>query len=302
MYRPLSFTPTYDAATVPVLGGTAWLDARAPWPTSIHRHPLLHLASFPTTFIRNHVPGLDLAPGLIISVFTPYLTSGEQRFEEAMNHGGRVIAHWPGREPTPSPCAPIGPLHICAGTAVAEGEAPHGGSKIGGRPYCCRMTNRRAKCSPFNSTNSILIRQLRRIEESWSGGWAICCLIATFPHLRKTAVDSSSRRLEGRAKSVARHRPAMTYQTGQEQVIAGSALNAIGLIHVQRTCIRKLWPSSGLRFLGRRPIPVSRYSLALRRQGKANASSCEPACAVRSSARSEDRYQSESLRFDFHTL
>ncbi|MGV6484512.1 DUF1963 domain-containing protein [Stenotrophomonas lactitubi] len=135
MYRPLSFIPTCDASTVPVLGGTAWLDARAPWPTSIHGNALLHLASFPTTFIRNHVPGMDLAPGLIISVFTPHLSSGEHRFEEAMSHGGRVIAHWPEREPTPSPCAPIGPLHICAGTAVAEGEAPHGGSKIGGRPY-----------------------------------------------------------------------------------------------------------------------------------------------------------------------
>ncbi|MNT32765.1 hypothetical protein D3C72_1686630 [compost metagenome] len=166
----------------------------------------------------------------------------------------------------------------------------------------CRMTTRRAKCSSFNSTNSILIRQLRRIEEFWSGGWAICCLIATFPHLRQTAVDSSSRRLEGRAKSVARLRPAMTYQTGQEQVIAGSALNAIGLIHVQRTCIRKLWPSSGLRFLGRRPIPVSRYSLALRRQGKANASSCEPACALHSNAHPEDRNQSSPLRVDLHAL
>src|SRR6185437_4193688 len=135
MYRPLSFTPIYDAATVPVLGGTAWLDARAPWPTSIHGHALLHLASFPTTFIRNHVPGLDLAPGLIISVFTPYLASGEQRFEEAMNHGGRVIAHWPGHERTASPCPPIGPLRICAGAPMAEGQAPHESSKLGGRPY-----------------------------------------------------------------------------------------------------------------------------------------------------------------------
>ncbi|UEX16860.1 DUF1963 domain-containing protein [Stenotrophomonas sp. SI-NJAU-1] len=135
MYRPLSFTTTYDAATVPVLGGSAWLDARAPWPTSIHGHALLHLASFPTTFIRNHVAGLDLAPGLIISVFTPYVASGEQRFEEAMNHGGRVIAHWLGREQATSCCALIGPLRICAGTAMAEGEAPHGSSKIGGRPF-----------------------------------------------------------------------------------------------------------------------------------------------------------------------
>ncbi|MFI8572991.1 DUF1963 domain-containing protein [Stenotrophomonas bentonitica] len=135
MYRALSFTPTYDAATVPVLGGSAWLDARAPWPTSIHGHALLHLASFPTTFIRNHVPGLNLAPGLTISVFTPYLASGEQRFEETMNHGGRVIAHWPGHEQATSCCAPIGPLRICAGTAMAEGETPHGSSKIGGQPY-----------------------------------------------------------------------------------------------------------------------------------------------------------------------
>jgi len=135
MYRALSFTPTYDATTVPVLGGSAWLDARAPWPTSIHGHALLHLASFPTTFIRYHVPGLNLAPGLTISVFTPYLASGEQRFEEAMNHGGRVIAHWPGHEQATSCCVPIGPLRICAGTAMAEGEAPHGSSKIGGQPY-----------------------------------------------------------------------------------------------------------------------------------------------------------------------
>jgi len=135
MYRALSFTPTYDATTVPVLGGSAWLDARAPWPTSIHGHALLHLASFPTTFIRYHVPGLNLAPGLTISVFTPYLASGEQRFEEAMNHGGRVIAHSPGHEQATSCCAPIGPLRICAGTAMAEGEAPHGSSKIGGQPY-----------------------------------------------------------------------------------------------------------------------------------------------------------------------
>lgn len=135
MYRPLTFTPADDVETAPVLGGTAWLEAQAPWPTSINGHALLHLASFPATFIRSQVPGLAIAPGLIISVFTPYVSSGEQRFEEAMNQGGRVIAHWPGHEPRDSPCAPIGPLRICAGTAMAEDQAPHGSSKIGGRPY-----------------------------------------------------------------------------------------------------------------------------------------------------------------------
>ncbi|EOW2137013.1 DUF1963 domain-containing protein [Stenotrophomonas sp. GD03908] len=134
MHRPLSFTYADDAMTAPVLGGTAWLDARTPWPTSIHGHALLHLASFPAAFIRNHVAGLDIAPGLSISVFTPYVASGEDRFEEAMNHGGRVIAHCPGHEPTVSPCAPIGPRRICAGTAVAEREALHGTSQIGGQP------------------------------------------------------------------------------------------------------------------------------------------------------------------------
>ncbi len=207
MYRALSFTPTYDAATVPVLGGSAWLDARAPWPTSIHGHALLHLASFPTTFIRNHVPGLNLAPGLTISVFTPYLASGEQRFEETMNHGGRVIAHWPGHEQATSCCAPIGPLRICAGTAMAEGETPHGSSKIGGQPYWLQDDeSRRARRSSFSSTNSILIKQLQHIEEFWPVEWAICCLIAIFSQLRRTAVDSSSRRLESwpcRYRSVA---------------------------------------------------------------------------------------------------
>jgi len=135
MHRPLSFSPADDATAAPVLGGTTWLDARTPWPTSIHGHALLHLASFPGAFIRSHVAGLDIAPELIISVFTPYLTSGKQRFEEAMDQGGRVIAHCPGHAPRASPCEPIGPLRICAGAATAEGEAPHGSSKIGGRPH-----------------------------------------------------------------------------------------------------------------------------------------------------------------------
>lgn len=135
MYRPLSFTPNYDAASFPVLGGSALLDASTPWPTSIHGHALLHLASFPGAFIMSHVAGLNIAPGLTISFFTPYTSSGDCRFEEAMNHGGCVIAHWPGDAPTTSPCAPIGPLRITAGTPMDEREAPHGSSKIGGRPY-----------------------------------------------------------------------------------------------------------------------------------------------------------------------
>jgi len=134
MYRPLSFTPNYDGATGPVLGGTAWLDAHTSWPTSIHGHALLHLASFPGAFIRSHVADLDIAPGLTISVFTPYTSSGDCRFEEAMNHGGCVIAHWPGDAPTTSSCAPIGPLRITAGTPMDEREALHGSSKMGGRP------------------------------------------------------------------------------------------------------------------------------------------------------------------------
>lgn len=135
MHRPLLFTPADDAMTAPVLGGTAWLDARTPWPTSLHGHALLHLASFPAAFIRSHVAGLYIAPGLSISVFTPYIPSGEQRFEEAMDQGGRVVVHWSGHEPRDSPCAPIGPLRICAGMVLSEGETPHGTSKIGGRPY-----------------------------------------------------------------------------------------------------------------------------------------------------------------------
>ncbi|GMR26505.1 hypothetical protein STENOSP10_07240 [Stenotrophomonas sepilia] len=134
MHRPLLFTPADGAMTAPVLGGTAWLDAHTPWPTSIHGHALLHLASFSAAFIRSHVAGLYIAPGLSISVFTPYITPGEQRFEEAMSHGGRAIAHWPWHEPTVSPCVPIGPRRICAGTAMDERGALQGTSQIGGRP------------------------------------------------------------------------------------------------------------------------------------------------------------------------
>ncbi|MDV3514750.1 DUF1963 domain-containing protein [Stenotrophomonas sp. C1657] len=135
MHRPLSFIPADDATTVTVLGGSPWLDARTLWPTSIHGHAPLQLASFPGAFIRSHVAGLDTAPGPIISVFTPYVASGQQRFEEVMNQGGRVIAHWPGHERTASPCPPIGPLRICAGAPMAEGQAAHESSKLGGRPY-----------------------------------------------------------------------------------------------------------------------------------------------------------------------
>ena len=137
-----------------------------PWPTSIHGHALLHLASFPAAFIRSHVAGLYIAHGLSISVFTPYITSGEQRFEEAMDQGGRVVVHWSGNEPRDSPCAPIGPLRICAGMALRRAKHLTELRKLVDGPTGCRMTNRETRRSSFSSTTSILIRQPRHIKES----------------------------------------------------------------------------------------------------------------------------------------
>ncbi|MBN3199312.1 RelA/SpoT domain-containing protein [Pectobacterium brasiliense] len=99
MFNELVFVEGNPDKGHPYLGGSPFLPASIAWPADSSGSDLLHLASFPSTFINQHIPGMELDDKLVVSVFTPYSLSSDGYIEKAMNEGGKVLAYIPTNQP-----------------------------------------------------------------------------------------------------------------------------------------------------------------------------------------------------------
>ncbi|MBN3041812.1 DUF1963 domain-containing protein [Pectobacterium brasiliense] len=99
MFNELVFVEGNTDKDHPYLGSSPFLPASIAWPTDSSGSGLLHLASFPSTFINQHIPDIELDDRLVVSVFTPYSPSSDDYIEKAMNEGGKVLAYIPTNQP-----------------------------------------------------------------------------------------------------------------------------------------------------------------------------------------------------------
>ncbi|WP_207209669.1 hypothetical protein [Pectobacterium zantedeschiae] len=109
MFNELVFVGGNPDKVHPYLGGSPFLPASITWPTDSSGSDLLHLASFPSTFINQHIPDMELDDRLVISVFTPYSLSSDSYIEKAMDEGGKVLAYFPTNQPLGRYDSPIIP-------------------------------------------------------------------------------------------------------------------------------------------------------------------------------------------------
>lgn len=133
MFKELIFIKQSQIAESPFIGGEPYLPQSTPWPTDKFGNPLLHLASLPANFIKEHIPGVTIHPELLISVFTPYSES-DQYIDTALNDGGKVIAYFPSKTHS-STYKPTLDSSLILVIDNPENDSPDNGiAKIGGTP------------------------------------------------------------------------------------------------------------------------------------------------------------------------
>lgn len=134
VFRRLPFNTPGQAKGHAFLGGGPYLPDSEIWPIDSKGNLLLHLASFPASFIRRHAPQVDIADGLCISVFTPYDKVDYHYIEVALMSGGKLIAYAPADVAT-GPMAPaFSPVLIGEPSAPAQDHKRNEVSKVGGVP------------------------------------------------------------------------------------------------------------------------------------------------------------------------
>lgn len=135
MFNELIFVEGNPDKDHPYLGDSPFLPTSIAWPTDSHGAPLLHLACFPSTFIKQYCPDIQLSDELVISIFTPYSRSSDDYIEKAMNEGGKVLVYTPTNQPFEGYGDPIIPSRqISVLQNPSDDSDENGIAKIAGIP------------------------------------------------------------------------------------------------------------------------------------------------------------------------
>jgi len=135
MFHEMIFAEGIPNANLPYLGGGAYMPSSIAWPRDSAGSAMMHLASFPASFLNHFRPSLALEKSLVVSVFCPYSLEDDEYITRALNGESRVFAYYPGATPINGAGEHIDQPKIITIVENPNPDSPENGvAKIGGFP------------------------------------------------------------------------------------------------------------------------------------------------------------------------